>query len=151
MFSPRQGRVDQKRRGCMRRLARSRRALLLVVVFAIGVLFTAAAVAIAGLKPADLTFTPKTERDMTNIDVARAWAKNYYGAPTAVAGAGATGTWDTPLNQDSNYAKEARSVAGRGDHWLTSRRKVANRAIVLDVDDTTLTTWNYELYSNWDF
>ena len=31
------------------------------------------------------------------------------------------------------------------------RRKVANRAIVLDVDDTTLTTWNYELYSNWDF
>jgi predicted secreted acid phosphatase len=22
---------------------------------------------------------------------------------------------------------------------------------VLDVDDTTLTTWNYELYSNWDF
>ena len=28
---------------------------------------------------------------------------------------------------------------------------MANRAIVLDVDDTTLTTWNYELYSNWDF
>jgi predicted secreted acid phosphatase len=28
---------------------------------------------------------------------------------------------------------------------------VANRAVVLDVDDTTLTTWNYELYSNWDF
>ena len=22
---------------------------------------------------------------------------------------------------------------------------------MLDVDDTTLTTWNYELYSNWDF
>jgi predicted secreted acid phosphatase len=28
---------------------------------------------------------------------------------------------------------------------------VPHRAIVLDVDDTTLTTWNYELYSNWDF
>ena len=26
-----------------------------------------------------------------------------------------------------------------------------HRAIVLDVDDTTLTTWNYELFSNWDF
>ena len=24
-------------------------------------------------------------------------------------------------------------------------------AIVLDVDDTTLTTWNYELFSDWDF
>ena len=22
---------------------------------------------------------------------------------------------------------------------------------MLDVDDTTLTTWNYELFSNWDF
>jgi predicted secreted acid phosphatase len=28
---------------------------------------------------------------------------------------------------------------------------VPDRAIVLDVDDTTLTTWNYELFSNWDF
>jgi hypothetical protein len=28
---------------------------------------------------------------------------------------------------------------------------VPNRAVVFDVDDTTLTTWNYELYSNWDF
>src|SRR6478735_1883034 len=150
MFSPRQGRVDQKRRGCMRRLARSRRALLLVVVFAIGVLFTAAAVAIAGLKPADLTFTPKTERDMTNIDVARAYAKNFYGAPTAVAGSGATGTWATPLNQDSNYANEARSVATKGGNWLASHAGVPNRAVVLDVDDTSLTTWNYELFSNWD-
>ena len=88
---------------------------------------------------------------MTNIDVGRAWAKNYYGAPTAVSGSGATATWDAPLNLTSNYANEARSVAAKGENWLTSHRKVANRAIVLDVDDTTLTTWNYELYSNWDF
>jgi len=150
----------------MRRLARSRRALLLVVVFAIGVLFTAAAVAIAGLKPADLTFTPKTERDMTNIDVARAFAKNYYGAPTAIAGSGATGTWATPLNLDSNYAREARDVAEDGTKVLEHTAKhddndhhndrgngkpSGKKAIVLDVDDTTLTTWNYELFSNWDF
>jgi predicted secreted acid phosphatase len=86
---------------------------------------------------------------MTNIDVSRAYAKNYYGAPTATSGAG--GTWNTPLNQDSNYASEARSVAKQGDNWLSARSKVADKAIVLDVDDTTLTTWNYELYSNWDF
>ena len=88
---------------------------------------------------------------MQNIDVGRAWAKNYYGAPTAVSGSGASGTWDAALNQTSNYANEARDVASKGEHWLKSHRKVANRAIVLDVDDTTLTTWNYELYSNWDF
>ena len=29
--------------------------------------------------------------------------------------------------------------------------RVANRAIVLDVDDTTLATWNYEIFSNWAF
>jgi predicted secreted acid phosphatase len=111
----------------------------------------AAAVAIAAQGPADLTFTPHSERQMQNIDVGRAWAKNYYGAPTAVTGSGATATWDAPLNQTSNYANEARDVASKGEHWLKSHRKVANRAIVLDVDDTTLTTWNYELYSNWDF
>jgi hypothetical protein len=89
---------------------------------------------------------------MTNIDVARAWAKNYYGAPSAVAGSGATGTWDTPLNLDSNYANEASSVAKDGGSWLAARSKKAGlKAIVLDVDDTTLTTWNYELFSNWDF
>ena len=130
---------------------RPRRSLWLVLGLVIGGLATAAAVAVAGLHPADLTFTPKSEAQMTNIDVARAWAKNYYGAPTAVAGSGATGTWDTPLNLQSNYAKEARSVAKKGENWLAARSKVRKRAIVLDVDDTTLTTWNYELYSNWDF
>ena len=108
-----------------------------------------AAVAVAGLQPADLGFTPNSESQMTNIDVARAYAKNYYGAPTATSGTG--GTWNTPLNLTSNYADEARSVAKQGDNWLSARSKVSDRAIVLDVDDTTLTTWNYELYSNWDF
>jgi predicted secreted acid phosphatase len=135
----------------MKRLARPRRSLWLVLGLLIAGLATVAAVAVAGLQPADLTFTPKSEAQMTNIDVARAWAKNYYGAPTAVAGSGATGTWNTPLNLQSNYANEARSVAEKGDNWLAARSKVPNRAIVLDVDDTTLTTWNYELYSNWDF
>jgi predicted secreted acid phosphatase len=118
---------------------------LVVTALALG------AVALAGLQPADLSYTPNSEGQMTNVDVARAYAKNYYGAPTAVAGTGATATWNTPLNLDSNYAKEARSVAKAGEDWLAARAKVPNRAVVFDVDDTTLTTWNYELYSNWDF
>ncbi len=109
------------------------------------------AAAVAGLQPANLSYTPNSESQMTNIDVARAYAKNYYGAHTAVAGSGTTGTWNTPLNLDSNYAAEARSVAKQGGDWLEARKNVPNKAIVLDVDDTTLTTWNYELYSNWDF
>jgi predicted secreted acid phosphatase len=134
----------------MRLLTRPRRSLWLglAIVAALGAI---AAVAIAAQGPADLTFTPQSERQMQNIDVGRAWAKNYYGAPSAVSGSGASGTWDVALNQTSNYANEARDVASKGEHWLKSHRKVANRAIVLDVDDTTLTTWSYELYSNWDF
>ncbi len=120
-----------------------------ILGLAIGALVAGTAVAIAGLQPADLGFTPNSESQMTNIDVARAYAKNYYGAPTAASGP--NGTWDAALNQSSNYAAEARSVAKQVDDWLVARSKVANRALVLDVDDTTLTTWDYELYSNWDF
>jgi predicted secreted acid phosphatase len=118
---------------------------LIVAALAIG------AAAVAGLQPADLSYTPNSEGQMTNIDVARAYAKNYYGAPTGVSGSGATGTWNTPLNLGSNYANEARSVAKQGSDWLAARANVPKKAIVFDVDDTTLTTWNYELYSNWDF
>lgn len=132
----------------MKRFARPRRSLWLALGLVAG-LATAVTVALAGLQPADLTFTPNSEAQMTNIDVARAWAKNYYGAPTATSGP--SGTWAAPLNLDSNYADEARSVAKQGEDWLAARSKVPNRAIVLDVDDTTLTTWDYELYSNWDF
>jgi predicted secreted acid phosphatase len=132
----------------MRRLVRPRRSLWLGLVIVIAV-SAVTAVAVAALKPADLTFTPQTEQQTTNIDVARAWAKNYYGAQGAATGP--NGGWDAVLNQSSNYANEARSVAAKGIQWLTTHSKVKNRAIVLDVDDTTLTTWNYELYSNWDF
>jgi len=135
----------------MKRLAMPRRAVWLALGLLIGGLAATAAVAVAGLQPANLAFTPKSEAQMTNVDVARAWAKNYYGAPTAVAGTGSTATWNAPLNLESNYTNEARSVAKQGEDWLAARSKVRDRAIVLDVDDTTLTTWNYELFSNWDF
>src|ERR1051325_3120532 len=132
----------------MKGLTRPRR-LLWLGIGLVAALAAAAAVAVAGLQPADLTFTPHSESQFTNIDVARAWAKNYYGAPGAAAGP--NGAWDAPLNLGSSYADEARSVADQAGNWLHARRNVADRAIVLDVDDTTLTTWNYELYSNWDF
>jgi predicted secreted acid phosphatase len=133
----------------MKRFTRPRHALWLGIVLVISALAAAAAIAASGNHPADLTLTPHSETEFTNIDVARAWAKNYYGAPGAATGP--SGAWDAPLNQGSNYAAEAQSVADQADNWLSARRHVANRALVLDVDDTTLTTWNYELYSNWDF
>src|SRR4029079_3311005 len=133
----------------MKRFARPRHALWVAIGLVVAALAAAAAIAASGNHPADPPFTPQSETQFTNIDVARAWAKNYYGAPGAATGP--NGAWDAPLNLQSNYADEARSVAERAENWLRARRHVANRAVVLDVDDTTLTTWNYELYSNWDF
>jgi|SRR5581483_7544857 len=134
----------------MKRLSRPQRVLWLVLVLVIAGLAAAAAVAFTGdERPANLAFTPRSETQFTNIDVARAWAKNYYGAPGAAAGP--TGSWDAPLAQDSSYVNEAASVERDLGHWLDARSKVPHRALVLDVDDTTLTTWDYELYSNWDF
>ena len=112
-----------------------------------------AAVAYAATLPAIQTSTPHKAEQMTNIDVLRQQIKNYYGVPLATTGP--TGTWADPLNLDSNYAHEAESVAADGGHWLDARAHSQSpsgkKAIILDVDDTTLATFNYELYSNWDF
>lgn len=113
---------------------------------------TAGAV-VAAATPAIQTITPQKASQVTNIDVLRQQVKNYYGVPLAATGP--NGTWAAPLNMDSNYAREAESVATSGEHWLAARAKAQApsgiKAIVIDVDDTTLATWNYELYSNWDY
>jgi hypothetical protein len=96
----------------------------------------------AAPEPAIKTFTPRSERDITNIDVLRQQIRNYYGDPLGTGVAA----------DDGNYAKEARSVASSGQRWLSRPHHVTGtKAIVLDVDDTTLLTWNYEIFSNWAF
>jgi len=135
--------------------SRLRHSPWLALILVLAGLLSAATVAAAAFGVPDLTFTPKSEKQFTNIDVARAYSKNYYGVPNAKAGptpaADGSSDWTTPLNQHSNYAREVRRVVHKGDKWLRSHRRVKHRAIVLDVDDTTLTTMNYELFSNWDF
>ena len=120
----------------MRRLPRLAIATAVVVVAGAVV-----AVALAANPSTDLTFTPQKADQVTNIDVLRQQIANYYGDP------GKTGVF----SPDSNYTREAESVAKDGANWLGARTSVANKAIVLDVDDTTLATWNYEIFSNWAF
>jgi hypothetical protein len=102
-------------------------------------------VAYAATTPAIQTSTPKFADQITNLDVLRQQIRNYYGDPLS------TGTFAA----DGNYAKETSSVAADGARWLATgwRGKAApgTKAIVLDVDDTTLATWNYELVSNWAY
>ena len=118
---------------------------LTVAIAVVGIAAVAAAVAFAATGPAIQTSTPHFADQVTNIDVLRQQIRNYYGDPL---GTGVFGT-------DSNYAREADFVADQGDHWLAARAHAhypsGMKAIVLDVDDTTLATWNYEVFSNWDY
>ena len=97
---------------------------------------------VAAQQPAIQTSTPRTERQVTNIDVLRQQLRNYYGDPLG------TGTFGA----DSNYAKEAKSVAAAGTRWIdATHHTTKTKAILLDVDDTSLATWNYEIASNWAY
>lgn len=133
------------------RLRRRTRPAAMVVVLAL--VFATAGAAIGASLHLPNIITPHSERQITNLDVLRLEIKNYYGTPGAPTGSGATAGWTLPLNLDSYYAKEARKVAREGTHWLKANKNLWKpmKAIVLDVDDTTLTTWDYELYSNWDY
>jgi predicted secreted acid phosphatase len=124
----------------------SRRVVLAVCASALALLAFAgggAAYAAATAQPAIKTFTPRSERDITNIDVLRQQIRNYYGDPLGTGIAA----------DDGNYAKEARSVASAGRRYLGYQQHHTHKtkAIVLDVDDTTLMTWNYEVFSNWAY
>jgi hypothetical protein len=121
----------------------SRRSGLIAAV-ALAVLLVVGGVAYAAgtQQPATKTFTPRSANQITNLDVLRQQIRNYYGDPL--------GTGVSP--EDSNYAREASSVAAAGQRWLgASHHTRGTRATVLDVDDTTLLTWNYEIFSNWAF
>ena len=127
-----------------RRLPRLLVAALVAVVATI-----AAAVAIAAdPQPAIQTITPTSEKQITNIDVLRQQIRNYYGDPL--------GTGDVRRRQQLRQRGRAASAGDGRAGSLPGRPRGGTstrtaKAIVLDVDDTTLATWNYEIFSNWAF
>lgn len=120
----------------------SRRTVAIVVATAVLVGGGGAAVAATAV-PAIQTSTPKRAGDITNIDVLRQQIANYYGDPlkTGVIGA------------HSNYVKEVHHVEARATGYLAHAHhaKGKKKAVLLDVDDTALATWNYEIASNWAY
>lgn len=125
------------------RIPRARHSVTVVGAVLLSVVITG--VALAATAPAIQTTTPHSASQVTNVDVLRQQIRNYYGDPLG------TGVFAP----DSNYAMEAQSVAADGGRWLAARSKAQApsgiKAIVLDVDDTTLATWNYEIFSNWAY
>jgi hypothetical protein len=120
-------------------LQRSRRATVIGLALALSIATGGVVLAASS----GVGFVPQKADQITNIDVLRMQIANYYGDPAKTGEFGA----------DSNYANEASSVADAASRWIAARagKTHGTPAIVLDVDDTTLTTWNYEVFSNWAY
>ncbi|HEX3824276.1 MAG TPA: HAD family acid phosphatase [Mycobacteriales bacterium] len=95
---------------------------------------------------------PTNANQIQNLDQVETAIKAYYGdtptqTPDPVNGA----TMLHVASPTGAYAKQMHRIEARAEKYLAHRGHKAGtkkRAIVLDVDDTTLNTYNYEIYSN---
>lgn len=99
---------------------------------------------------------PTSADQIQNIDQVKTAIKGYYGdtlttqvdpVPNAIDGK------DNLLHQfspTSNYAAEVGGIVANAEKALRKHKAVTtpNRAVLFDVDDTTLNTYSYEIYSN---
>ena len=97
----------------------------------------------ATAQPAIQTSTPATDAGVQNIDLVRQQIKNYYGDPLSSG----------QIAPDSSYAKQVASIVANANGFLKVKAgpAAAKKAILLDVDDTSLTTYNYEVASNFAY
>jgi predicted secreted acid phosphatase len=107
---------------------------------------------------------PTSADQIQNIDQVKTAIKAYYGDTVTTVNdpvpdgqdAGVEGDkLTTPLHQfgaDSAYAHEVKGIAQRAGKFLIHHHKHdADKAILFDIDDTTLNTYSYEIYSNFVF
>jgi HAD superfamily, subfamily IIIB (Acid phosphatase) len=91
---------------------------------------------------------PTSADQIQNLDQVRTAIKGYYG--DTVVGA------DHLPSPTGAYAHEVAGIEAQAKHYLTVRLLTEHRhgpkpAIILDVDDTSLNTYNYEIFSSFVF
>jgi predicted secreted acid phosphatase len=93
---------------------------------------------------------PTSDSQIQNIDQVKTAIKGYYGDTTTSTPDPVSGT--TMLHQhgaDSSYAHQVESIAAGAAKKLSNHQKRnASKAILFDIDDTTLNTYSYEIFSN---
>jgi len=109
---------------------------------------------------------PTSADQIQNVDQVRTAIKAYYGdrvtsvidpVPAGSDVSYAGDTTDAPLHQfsdDSAYAHETEGIAARAGKYLSQqahKKHDGQKAILFDIDDTTLNTYSYEIYSNFVF
>ena len=126
---------------------RSKRALATLAVLAVGLGLVGADAAVADPKPAaapapPLDPTPTNSNEIPNLGLVKNQIKFYYGDPTSTGVA----------SPSSPYAREVRRDETRLRTWLVAHRHGPKKpALVLDVDDTALLTYNYEISEDFGF
>ncbi len=103
---------------------------------------------------------PTSADQIQNIDQVKTAIKGYYGdtvttVPDPVAGT----TTLHQFNPDGNYAHEVEGIAAGAAKFLGHQRHGHHRdghssgapAVLFDIDDTTLNTFSYEIFSNFVF
>jgi predicted secreted acid phosphatase len=107
---------------------------------------------------------PTSDSQIQNIDQVKTAIKAYYGdTPTTVADPVNGATTLHQFSPTGAYAQQTEGIAGKAEHYLAKRAhhghwKVqvthakhqhhAAPAILFDIDDTTLNTYSYEIYSS---
>jgi hypothetical protein len=95
--------------------------------------------------------SPTSANQIQNIDQVKTAIKAYYGdTPSSILDP-VSGTVALHFaSPTSAYANEMAGIESKAENFLAARNKhhSATKAIVLDVDDTTLNTYSYEIYSS---
>ena len=101
---------------------------------------------------------PISADQIQNVDQVKTAIKAYYGDTTTAQidpVANSIDGGDKPLHAFSatgSYANEMAGIVAKAEKFLRKPNAGAGsgtKAVLFDVDDTTLTTYNYEIYSNW--
>ena len=98
---------------------------------------------------------PTSDSQIQNIDQVKTAIKAYYGdTPTSVVAPGTDPTAVPPVtihtfDPDGAYAHQVEGIAADAGRTLSHHQKQnAHKAILFDVDDTTLNTYSYEIFSS---
>jgi hypothetical protein len=97
---------------------------------------------------------PTSASQIQNIDQVKTAIKGYYGDQLTTTMDPVNGTTALhTFNPDGNYAHEVEGIAAGAGKYLAHEAKPHQKhsgtpAILFDIDDTTLNTYNYEIYSN---
>jgi predicted secreted acid phosphatase len=97
--------------------------------------------------------SPTSDSQIQNIDQVKTAIKGYYGDTTTTTPDPVNGaTVLHQFNPDGNYAHQVEGIAAMAANKLVNHdKKNPAKAILFDIDDTTLNTFSYEIYSNFVF